>query len=116
MITAARCAELIGARCDVLTAIFWARRAGRLSTLEAGRSAKRRGQLQGAYQFWQLALVWGVDCVVVSDFQQTDEMVVQTVQAIRPYGLHPGDKMIITAGVPFGTSGQTNLIQVYVVT
>lgn len=61
----------------------------------------------------RLALVWAVDCLVVADFHNTDEMVKQTVEAIRPFGLKPGEKLVITAGVPFGESGQTNLIQVH---
>lgn len=64
----------------------------------------------------RLALVWGVDCVVVPDFTDTDEMLEQTVTAVRPYGLNPGDKIVITAGIPFATSGQTNLIQVHEIT
>jgi pyruvate kinase len=61
----------------------------------------------------RLALVWGVQCVVVPDFNDTDEMLVQTAEAIRSLGLVTGDRMVITAGVPFGQSGQTNLIQVH---
>jgi pyruvate kinase len=61
----------------------------------------------------RLAMVWGVECVLVDDFGHTDEMLEQTVQAIQPLGLKRGDKMVITAGVPFGASGHTNLIQVH---
>jgi pyruvate kinase len=61
----------------------------------------------------RLALVWGVDCLLVSDFSDTDEMLARTVVALRPFGLLSGDKVVITAGIPFGASGQTNLIQVH---
>ncbi|MCP5100190.1 MAG: pyruvate kinase [Chloroflexi bacterium] len=61
----------------------------------------------------QLALVWGVDCLLVPDFSDTDEMLTRTVLALRPFGLSAGDKVVITAGIPFGASGQTNLIQVH---
>ena len=61
----------------------------------------------------RLALVWGVEGVVVPDFTDTDEMLQQTVMAVQPFGLSPGDKIVITAGIPFATSGQTNLIQVH---
>jgi pyruvate kinase len=64
----------------------------------------------------RLALVWGVECLLVSDFGHTDEMLEQTVSAMEPYALAPGDKMVITAGVPFGARGQTNLIQVHDIT
>ncbi|MCA9970392.1 MAG: pyruvate kinase [Anaerolineales bacterium] len=61
----------------------------------------------------RLALVWGVRCALVGDFQRTDELLTKTVEAIRPYGLETGQKIVITGGVPFGRSGQTNLIQVH---
>lgn len=61
----------------------------------------------------RLALVWGVECLLVPDFQDTDSMLQQTVSALKPYGLKKGDKVVITAGIPFGASGQTNLIQVH---
>lgn len=61
----------------------------------------------------RLALVWGVDCVVVPDFTDTDEMLEQTILAMREFGLSVGDRLVITAGVPFGQTGQTNLIQVH---
>ena len=60
----------------------------------------------------RLALVWGVDCLLVPDFKDTDEMLEQTAEALRPFGLIAGNKVVITAGIPFGSSGQTNLIQV----
>lgn len=61
----------------------------------------------------RLALVWGVDCVLVPDFNDTDEMLKLTAESMRKFGLVKGDRLVITAGVPFGRSGQTNLIQVH---
>ena len=61
----------------------------------------------------QLALVWGVECQVVPDFADTDDMLARTVVAVRPFGLVVGDKLVITSGVPFGARGKTNLIQVH---
>ncbi|VAW33447.1 Pyruvate kinase [hydrothermal vent metagenome] len=61
----------------------------------------------------KLALVWGVECIQVPDFTDTDSMIEQTAVAMKRYNLNPGDKLVITAGVPFGQSGQTNLIQVH---
>jgi pyruvate kinase len=61
----------------------------------------------------RLALVWGVECLSVPSFTQTDEMVRITVGALKRFELNSGDKVVITAGVPFGRSGQTNLIQVH---
>ena len=64
----------------------------------------------------QLALVWGVECVPVPQVDDTYEMISRTIQAMRDYGFQPGDRIVITAGVPFGSSGKTNLIQVHVIT
>ncbi|RMH02423.1 MAG: pyruvate kinase [Chloroflexi bacterium] len=61
----------------------------------------------------RLALVWGVECLLVTNFDDTDSMLEETVMAMRPFNLRQGDKLVITAGVPFGQSGQTNLIQVH---
>ncbi|MCB9432228.1 MAG: pyruvate kinase [Ardenticatenaceae bacterium] len=60
-----------------------------------------------------LALIWGVDCVLVPDFSNTDVMLRETVNAMKSFNLVPGDKLVITAGVPFGQTGHTNLIQVH---
>jgi pyruvate kinase len=61
----------------------------------------------------QLALVWGVECLLVPEFFDTDEMLDATVKALRPFSLDSGDKIVITAGVPFGRKATTNLIQVH---
>lgn len=61
----------------------------------------------------RLALVWGVDCLQVDIFHDTDDMLEHSIAALRPFGLHEGDKVVIVAGVPFGQKEQTNLIQIY---
>ena len=61
----------------------------------------------------KLALVWGVECKIVPDFKDTDDMLAQTAATMRPFGLAIGDKLVITSGVPFGARGKTNLIQVH---
>lgn len=61
----------------------------------------------------RLALVWGVDCLVVPDFVNTDEMLEVTIRTLKPFGLAAGDKVVITAGVPFGIGAHSNLIQVH---
>ena len=61
----------------------------------------------------KLALVWGVECYLTPDFSDTDTMLAQAVLAMRTYHLAQGDKLVITAGIPFGSSGTTNLIQVH---
>jgi len=61
----------------------------------------------------RLALIWGVEALLISAFRDTDAMLAQAVEAVRFSDLKPGDKLVITAGVPFGLNGTTNLIQVH---
>lgn len=61
----------------------------------------------------RLALVWGVECVMMEPVNNTDELIEQTVRAISTVHMKPGDSIVLTSGVPFGTSGVTNLIQVH---
>jgi pyruvate kinase len=63
----------------------------------------------------RLALVWGVECVLVPDYSSTDTMLTQTVVAAKSAGIDPGSRIVITSGVPFGTAGQTNLIKVHTI-
>lgn len=61
----------------------------------------------------RLALVWGVDCLLVPYAEETDTMIAATLQVLSAQGLEAGGKVVITAGVPFGLKSQTNLIQVH---
>lgn len=64
----------------------------------------------------RLALVWGVDPLIVAQFESTDEMIEKAVDAARARGLaHSGDVVVITAGVPIGGQGRTNMLKVHVV-
>jgi pyruvate kinase len=61
----------------------------------------------------QLALVWGVEPVLVDRVPGSDAMlaVVRDVILKLDYA-KPGDRIVMTAGVPWGVSGGTNLIKV----
>jgi pyruvate kinase len=62
----------------------------------------------------QLALVWGVKPLLVDEFTDTDTMIVTAVDAVRRQGLvSDGDLVIITAGVPLGGTGLTNMLKVH---
>ncbi|MBN1137466.1 MAG: pyruvate kinase [Anaerolineae bacterium] len=62
----------------------------------------------------QLALVWGVEPLLVDQFTDTDAMICTAVEAARGQGLvQNGDLAIITAGVPVGGAGLTNMIKVH---
>jgi pyruvate kinase len=64
----------------------------------------------------RLALVWGVYSLLVSEFAHTDQMIETAVQAALTEGLiEKGDIVVITAGVPLGGSGRTNMLKVHVV-
>jgi pyruvate kinase len=63
--------------------------------------------------FRQLALVWGVVPVLVDRVPSYDAMlaVVRDLLLKREYA-KPGDRIVMTAGVPWDVSGSTNLIKV----
>jgi pyruvate kinase len=66
----------------------------------------------------QMALVWGAipERAPETNDQNYDDMVKYGIQAVKRLGLaKPGDRVIVTAGVPFNTPGTTNLMKVEVV-
>jgi pyruvate kinase len=63
--------------------------------------------------FRQLALVWGVIPELVPHCNTYDEMVRLALEAVQRQGLaRPGDRVVVTAGVPFDVPGTTNLLKV----
>jgi pyruvate kinase len=61
----------------------------------------------------RLALVWGVDCVTTRDCTSFGEMVEIACDVAATHGFGTTmDKLVITAGVPFGTPGATNVLRV----
>ncbi|MGY2894266.1 pyruvate kinase [Deinococcus sp. UYEF24] len=61
----------------------------------------------------QLALSWGVVPMQSEDPRDTDDMVRIANQELKRSGLAElGDRYVITAGVPFGVQGTTNMIRV----
>ncbi len=64
----------------------------------------------------QLALSWGVYPVLVAPSANTDTMINEAVEGARRVGLvKPGDTVVLTAGIPAGVPGRTNLIKVHTV-
>ena len=61
----------------------------------------------------KLALSWGVMPIVMDDPASFDDMLgrVQTVATGR-VGLKTGDKIMISAGIPFGRPGTTNMLKI----
>jgi pyruvate kinase len=62
----------------------------------------------------RLALVWGVEPLLIGEFDNTDTMICIAVETARVRGLvHDGELIILTAGVPVGGAGLTNMIKVH---
>jgi pyruvate kinase len=62
----------------------------------------------------RMALVWGVLPIMVPMFDTIDEMISVVVRAAHQTKLvSRGDSLVIIAGVPFGTSGQTNFLKIH---
>ena len=61
----------------------------------------------------QLALVWGVIPCLVRHCDTYESMVKLALDAVRSRGLaRSGDRVVVTAGVPFDVPGTTNLMKV----
>jgi pyruvate kinase len=61
----------------------------------------------------RLAVIWGAHCVHTSDVTSFTEMVSKACAIARNEGLaEPGDQVVVTAGVPFGTPGKTNVLRI----
>lgn len=61
----------------------------------------------------RLSLVWGLHCVVTEDAVDLDDMVGRACRIAQEesFGCE-GDGVIITAGMPFGTPGATNMLRI----
>ncbi|MBM4246658.1 MAG: pyruvate kinase [Deltaproteobacteria bacterium] len=62
----------------------------------------------------RLSLVWGVEPVLVSDFgADFDHAVVRVGALLRErYGVEPGARVVVTAGLPFAARATTNTMRV----
>jgi pyruvate kinase len=61
----------------------------------------------------QLTLVWGVRPVIASRGADTDALIRNAIEAARAAGMvKDEDRVVITAGVPAGVAGKTNLVKV----
>jgi pyruvate kinase len=60
----------------------------------------------------QHTIVWGLHCAVVEDMETLDQVVDAARQIAISEGFGgEGDQVVLTAGVPFGQVGQTNLLR-----
>jgi pyruvate kinase len=61
----------------------------------------------------RLALLWGAHCVHTADIRTFGEMVEKATRvAVKQEFARKGERLVITAGVPFGRPGSTNTLRV----
>lgn len=61
----------------------------------------------------QLNLLWGVNPVILRREETTDELFADAIEAVKKMGyVKEGDVVVITAGMPLGVAGTTNMIHV----
>lgn len=86
--------------------------AGRVARYRVGSSVLAITPSRIAHR--QLSMFWGVYAVLAEDdIHNSDEMVAEANRWVLETQLaHKGDAFVMTAGVPFGVSGTTNLIRV----
>ncbi|MFC3164044.1 pyruvate kinase [Ciceribacter thiooxidans] len=61
----------------------------------------------------RLSVVWGLHCVVSEEPTDLDDMVNRACRIVVQEGFgKPGDRVIISAGVPLGTPGSTNMLRI----
>ena len=71
------------------------------------------GLTQTAQAARRMACIWGVHPAVVEEIHSMTEMVSRAAKAALAEGFaRPGEEIVVTAGVPFGTPGTTNALRV----
>ncbi|QHI72411.1 pyruvate kinase [Aminipila terrae] len=64
----------------------------------------------------QLNLVWGVTPLIIPEYQNTRDLFNSAVAAANKAGyVECGEIVVLTAGVPIGTTGTTNILKVQIV-
>lgn len=63
--------------------------------------------------FRQLGLVWGVQPLLIHEEESAEKLFDSAVEASKKAGLiKSGDRVVLTAGVPLGIAGKTNMLRV----
>ena len=64
----------------------------------------------------QLSLSWGITTLLMGPAKSTDELIEMSTALAQKNGyLHNGELAVVTAGVPVGVSGTTNMIKIHMV-
>ena len=64
----------------------------------------------------QLAISWGITPLMMALAHSTDELIEMSTALAKENGyLHDGELAVVTAGVPVGVSGTTNMIKIHMI-
>ena len=64
----------------------------------------------------QLAISWGITPLMMALAHSTDELIEMSTNRAKENGyLHDGELAVVTAGVPVGVSGTTNMIKIHMI-
>lgn len=64
----------------------------------------------------RLLLIWGVTPLLVAETRSTDQMIEEAIEtALAGDFIKCGDLVVITAGIPVGVPGTTNMLKVHIV-
>ena len=64
----------------------------------------------------QLSLSWGITSLLMGPAHSTDELIEMSTALAEKNGyLHNGELTVVTAGVPVGVSGTTNMIKIHMI-
>jgi pyruvate kinase len=91
---------------------------------ESGNTARRVAQYRPASRVLafspdesirrRMNLYWGVEPRSAPRLSTTDRMVAWVAAALKREGLvHPGDRIVVTAGTPIGQPGSTNFLKIH---
>jgi pyruvate kinase len=98
------CASIVGYTSTGSTALRLARerpRCGVIGLTPSPETARR------------LSLAWGVRSVVTADATNVEDMIEKAETVARAQGAAAsGDRIVVTAGIPFGRPGKTNTIRI----
>ena len=119
--------DITGALCDAACTTANDIKAKAIVTLTTtGKSARRMSKFRPLQPivaatpriktFHQLALSWGVYPVLALEQDTTEKLFRHAVDCAKEIDLvYPGDLVVIAAGVPVATPGNTNMLKVEVV-
>ena len=60
----------------------------------------------------KMQLIWGLSCHQAPALTQWRDVVETAVSLAKTLDITPGAPLVITAGMPFGTAGSTNILRI----